>query len=170
MNQRLRISTIAITLAGMVSCGEHETPEQMRLPVVSVRAGTVESREIPVFQEVVGTVRPGLESQVAAKATGRIVRFLATPGMRVEKGELLAELEVNELRASLDRAQATLDQANGSLNRYRNLLASGAATLAEFDRVEAQQRVAAATVKETESMIANATVSAPFTGVGSRKK
>ncbi|MCB1100543.1 MAG: efflux RND transporter periplasmic adaptor subunit [Verrucomicrobiae bacterium] len=169
MKRFYKVSTLAAALFGMISCGGHETSERTPLPTVPVQTVTVKASQIPTFQEVIGTVRPGLEARISAQATGRIVRFLAAPGMRVEKGELLAELEVKELRASLDRAQATLDQANSSLSRYRNLLGSGAATQAEFDRVEAQQRVAEATVRETNSMIANATVMAPFSGVVTQK-
>ena len=156
-------------LLGIFSCSDYDSPKSEPLPVVSVRVAKVESDQIPALEEVVGTLRPRLNSNVSAKATGRILRFLATPGMRVEKGALLVELEVDELKASLERALASLDQANRDLKRYQNLLKAGAATQSEFDRVQAQQRIAAATVKESQSRVANAAVTAPFAGVITRK-
>jgi len=139
------------------------------LPALAVETLVVESEELPVYDEVVGTVRPHLEAQVSAKVTGRIVKMSAVPGMKVEKGVVLAEIEVEELKAALERAQASKENAGRDLERYRKLLSTGAATQAEFDEVQMNHRMAAATVKETEVMIATATVQAPFAGTVTRK-
>ncbi len=171
MNARptLRSAAIGATFA-LAACGHDRPPPQAEAPpALAVRVATVRSAEIPIFREVVGTVRPALAATVSAKATGRILEFSAVPGQRVEAGAPLARLEVNELEAARDRARANLDQSTRELTRYRNLLASGAATQAEFERVEANQQVAEATLREIESTLANATVTAPFAGVITQK-
>jgi RND family efflux transporter MFP subunit len=153
------------------SCNPRHTPggTDPLLPTIAVETLVVKSEELPVYDEVVGTVRPHLEARVSAKVTGRIVEMLAVPGMKVKKGKVLARIEVEELKAALERAQASKENAARDLDRYRQLLSTGAATQAEFDAIQMKQRMDAATVKETEVMIANASVQAPFDGTVTRK-
>jgi RND family efflux transporter MFP subunit len=129
----------------------------------------VEQRGVPVLEEVVGTVRPRKEAQVTAKVTGRLLERKAIPGMKVKAGEVLAKLDVGELDAALVRAEAALGQAERDLARFRSLRDSGAVAIAEFEQAEARQRMAAATVAETKTMVRNATVTAPFDGTITRK-
>ena len=160
-----------LALAGVLSScgGGHHAPEVETLPPISAKTETVKSREVPVFEEVVGTVRPRHEARVSAKVTGRVLQMLAVPGKRATEGEVLATIEIGELDASLVRAEASLDQANRDLERYRKLRGTGGVAEAEVERIESQQRVAAATVTEIEVMVDNATVKAPFDGTITRK-
>jgi membrane fusion protein (multidrug efflux system) len=152
------------------SCGQHEEAFKAEsLPAVSVETAVVKSKQVPVFADVVGTVVPRLQAQVTAKVTGRVLEMKAVPGMRVKAGEVLATLAVAELDASLSRAEAALIQANRDFDRYKSLLAGNAATRAEFEQAESQQRMAVATVEEIRAMVSNATVTAPFDGTVTQK-
>jgi RND family efflux transporter MFP subunit len=144
-----------------------EAPEA--LAPVTVTRQAVERREVPVFEEVVGTVRPRKAAQVTAKVTGRLLEMTAIPGRKVKAGDLLAKLDVGELDAALARAEAALGQADRDLARFRSLRDSGAVALAEFEQAEARQRMANATVAETKTMVQNASVTAPFDGTVTRK-
>ena len=160
--------SLAILL--LVSCGSHDRlAEHENLPTVDVKVTEVKLEIVPIFEQVVGTVTARQQANVAAKVSGRLVTMLASAGKTVKKGELLAEIEVNETRAVLDRAQAALAQANKDFKRHQNLLAEAAVTQAEFDRIEAQQRMALASVQEVQSALKNASVMAPFDGVIIRK-
>jgi RND family efflux transporter MFP subunit len=139
------------------------------LAPVTVTRQAVERREVPVFEEVVGTVRPRKAAQVTAKVTGRLLEMTAIPGRKVKAGDLLAKLDVGELDAALARAEAALGQADRDLARFRSLRDSGAVALAEFEQAEARQRMANATVAETKTMVQNASVTAPFDGTVTRK-
>ncbi len=170
MAKRMAWLVVPLVLAG--SCKPRHAaqgPAAQTEPAASLEGRVANSEQQPVYEEVVGTVRPHLEARVAAKVTGRVVEMLAVPGMKVEKGQVLARIEVEELKAALERAQASKENAARDLDRYRQLLSTGAATQAEFDAVQMKQRMAAATVKETEVMIANARVQAPFDGTVTRK-
>jgi len=93
----------------------------------------------------------------------------AEPGQKVKAGDLLAHLDAEEIRAKLDQALAVEQQAVGDLKRYQKLLETAAATQAEFDAVQARERVAAGAVKEAQTMLGYADVAAPFDGVVTRK-
>ena len=166
------IRRISILLTGLflAGCGQEEVadaPESLA-PVMATRQA-VERREVPVFEEVVGTVRPRKAAQVTAKVTGRLLEMTAIPGRKVKAGDLLAKLDVGELDAALARAEAALGQADRDLARFRSLRDSGAVALAEFEQAEARQRMATATVAETKTMVQNASVTAPFDGTVTRK-
>ncbi len=165
--RRISILLTALFLAG---CGREEVAEapEALAPVTATRQA-VERREVPVFEEVVGTVRPRKAAQVTAKVTGRLLEMTAVPGRKVKAGDLLAKLDVGELDAALARAEAALGQADRDLARFRSLRDSGAVALAEFEQAEARQRMATATVAETKTMVQNASVTAPFDGTVTRK-
>lgn len=166
------IRRISILLTGLflAGCGREEVAEAPEaLAPVTVTRQAVERREVPVFEEVVGTVRPRKAAQVTAKVTGRLLEMTAIPGRKVKAGDLLAKLDVGELDAALARAEAALGQADRDLARFRSLRDSGAVALAEFEQAEARQRMATATVAETKTMVQNASVTAPFDGTVTRK-
>jgi RND family efflux transporter MFP subunit len=129
----------------------------------------IEAREVPVFEEVVGTVRPKKEAQVAAKVTGRLLEITAVPGTKVKTGEIIAKLDVGELDASLVRARAALEQAGRDRDRFLSLRESGAIAVAEYEQAESRERMAAATVQEIKTLVDNATVTAPFDGTITRR-
>jgi RND family efflux transporter MFP subunit len=90
-------------------------------------------------------------------------------GQAVAAGDVLCELDVREIKARLDQALAQSEQAAKDLERYANLLKQEAVTRAEYDAMEARSRMAAAAVAEAETMLGYAKVTAPFSGVITRK-
>ena len=171
-----RSTTRAVTVGSMAmlmfaGCGKapDASAQQPNLLTAIVRVQTVEVSEHIGMEEVVGTVRAKTRASIEARVTGRIVQMLVTPGQSVQRGELLAQLEVQEMRARLDQAIARNDQAERELQRYTALLQQEAATPQEFDAVQARQRVAHAIAKEAETVLGYARLTAPFDGVITRK-
>jgi RND family efflux transporter MFP subunit len=161
-------------LIGVSGCGPDPKPvspsqSQSPLPPVRVRVAVVENHGLAATEEVVGTVRARLHATVEAKVTGRIESVRVVPGQRVRLGETLVVLDSRETVARLDSAQAVLEQSARDLDRLRQLLKNGAATLAELEAVQSRHRVAVAAVSETETMLGHARVLAPFNGVITRK-
>ena len=139
------------------------------LPRATVKVQAVESKKRVATEEVVGTVRAKLHAVIAAKINGRIEQMLVVPGQTVRKGELLAQLDVREIQARLDQAKAVREQAENDLKRFSALLKQEAVTRAEFDAVQARERVAKATMTEAETMLDHSRITAPFAGQVTRK-
>ncbi len=59
----------------------------------------------------------GDEIEVSSKYPGRIVELLVREGDRVKKGQVIARLDSDEIRARVDRARAALDLARADLER-----------------------------------------------------
>lgn len=163
----IRLTLAAALLAG---CGRHEPPPRAdSLPGAPVRAAVVELSARTAHEEVVGTVRAKLRAAIEAKVSGRIETLLVAPGQTVKTGELLAQLDAREIQAKLDQALAVREQATRDLERARTLLAQKISTQAEFDAVQARERVAAGAVKEAETLLGYMKITAPFDGIITRK-
>jgi RND family efflux transporter MFP subunit len=161
---------VAGLLLALAACSRPAAPVPAEaLPTTTVRARPVEADTRAGREEVVGTVRARLRAVIEAKVSGRIEQMRVVAGQSVRAGDPLAELDAREVRARLDQATATRDQADSDLGRFRTLLAQDAVTRAEFDAVQARQRIAHAAVQEAETLLGHTRITAPFGGVITRK-
>jgi RND family efflux transporter MFP subunit len=161
-----------LALAGLALTGcQREIPQAAgeSLPAVAGAVVAVENRAHQAFEEVVGTVQSRQRAEIEPKVSARIERLLVSPGSVVKSGDLLVQLDAREIQARLDQALATLEQADKDLQRFAGLLEQQTVTQAEFDAVQARQRVARAAKVEAETMLGYTRITAPFDGVISRK-
>ncbi len=162
-------AALLLTTTGCHRDPAKSAPNSDARPVAKVVALTVERKPRPATEEVVGTVQSRLRALVEAKVSGRIVRLPVTLGQLVKAGELVAELDAQEVQARLDRAGATREQAARDIERAQRLLNEKVVSQAEFDLLQARLRVAAAGVIEAETMLGYTRITAPFNGVITRR-
>jgi len=143
----------------------------------SIAVTLVRKAEIQRLVQGPGTVQSRVPVAVGAKITGILVKLYADQGERVKKGQLLAELDSDQLRAQMagaraakNRAEQTLSGARADLlksqanleltqsnyRRYSELLKNGIISQAVFDTTEAALKVAESNVTVSEHAIAAA--------------
>jgi HlyD family secretion protein len=129
----------------------------------------VKKNTINEIYEAVGTVRPRTETRVEAQVTGKILSVYVKPGDFVKKGEKLIQLESNEFRTRIERAEQGLKSAEANrgqaikmieaararfkkteaqFNRARQLFADKALSTSEMERAEAEFLQAEAELKQ----------------------
>ncbi len=162
---------LLLPLLLLAACGRHETPPAAApaLPTATVHTLPAAYESHAATEEVVGTVRSKQRAVVEAKVSGRVLEYTATPGAMVQRGELLARLEVQEIQAKVDQARALLDQARREYDRQKQLITSNATTRQEYEAAEARVKITTAGLTEAETMLGYASVTAPFDGVVTRK-
>lgn len=167
----MRLAVLLLFPALFTGCGaKHEnTSDAAQLPTATVRVQTIESRPHTRTEAVVGTVQAKLHATLEAKVSGHIEQLPVELGQRVKAGELVALLGSSDLKARLDQAEASQEQAERNWNRISALFNQQAATRAEYDDAQAQKRAADAAVAEAKAMLAYARVVAPFDGVVTKK-
>jgi RND family efflux transporter MFP subunit len=125
-----------------------------------------------------GYVVAQVKAAVASKGTGRLERLLVEEGDKVRKGDLIAQLEDQDVLAALDKARADLavaradsSDARRSAERQQTLLASGLSSKAEFDAAEARYGRVVATILSARAAVRaavvgleNTRIRAPFDG------
>jgi HlyD family secretion protein len=134
---------------------------------------------LAVTVSATGTLAPRDQVDVGAEVSGRIDSLAVDFNDHVKKGQVLARINTDQLRAQLAQAQATLAQAEAtyrqdseSIRRDRalvrnNAMSAEAFNLAEgdFNRARAGVDLARAQVDQDETMIAKATIHSPINGV-----
>lgn len=161
---------LACALAVLAGCGEDAAPARAEpLPTATVLARTVERHQRTATEEVVGTVRAKLRAVIEAKVSGKIERMVVAPGKTVRQGALLASIEAREVQARLDQALAVRQQTEDDLKRASSLLAQRILPQSEYDAAQSRSRVAEAAVKEAETLLGYARITAPFDGTVTRK-
>jgi len=95
-------------------------------------------------REFVGVVRARYETDLGFRVAGKIVTRVVNVGDRVNAGDVVAQLDPQDLKlqvrsaeAELAAATSNLTQAAADLERYTTLRARGYASVADFDRKKA---------------------------------
>lgn len=96
-----------------------------RPPLVEV--GIAAESAVRERLSLVGALRPRQQVEVVPKVTGRIKRLLVDVGDSVKEGQLLAELEGDEVEQQVLRAEATLAVANATISQRQAELANAKA-------------------------------------------
>jgi len=154
--------------------GAFSTPLEVDATTVSLTYPSQASAVLTASGYVVAQQK----ASIASKATGRLVFLGVEEGDKVQKGEVLARLEDQDVIAALNRTRADLEvvradshDASESFLRQQTMYSRGLSPKAELDaaearlrRVEATIRSAAAAVVETEVALENTRIRAPFNG------
>lgn len=125
-------------------CSQVTTPEAQRARPVKTMVVTPgdELREL----SFPGKVAASKTAELAFMVSGLLVKYPVTEGLRVGKGEIIAQLRQDEFQAQLGIAQSQFDRAQSDLAALK----AGERT-EQRQRLEAQLRAAEATLANAES-------------------
>lgn len=172
MKKKLTAGLAVLLAAGFaVSCKPHPGGAGKGTPgsAAVVDVMTVESSPREVVEEVVGSVRTKTRAVVEANVSGRISKMPVVLGQKVNAGDLLAEIDAQEIQARFEQARAQREQAARDLERAQVLIKKQVSSRQDYDAAEARFRIADASVREAQTMLGYARVTAPFDGVIARK-
>jgi len=130
-----------------------------------------------------GTLQGFIESPIYARTSGYVLRWKRDIGARVEKGDVLAELDTPEVDQQLAQATAAREQSASSLElakisaeRWESLRLRDAVTQQELDErrsayLQAQSNLAAAdaNMRRLRDLESFKRVLAPYAGVVTRR-
>lgn len=119
---------------------------------VEVTAGRVERGSVSDKLDEDGLVKSGVEAALAPRTQGRLARVLVKTGERVRVGQLVAELESDDLKAALRVAEANEQAAAAAVEQARaRLQAEHRAVAAELTGSQAARQVASANLDRLEN-------------------
>ena len=129
-----------------------KSQQMSRMPggSAAVTAATARRDSIGVYLEAIGTVTPVYTSSITSQVTGMVTAVHYKEGQLVKKGEVLIDLDPRPFQATLAQAQGTLEkdsqtlaQAEQNLERYRAAWARNAIarqTVDDQEKLVAQQK------------------------------
>lgn len=155
--------------------------ETLAIPTVAVIHAATESAEEDLV--LPGTMQAYVESPIYARTNGYLKKWYHDIGSRVQKGELLVDIDTPEVDQQLSQARADLNtaQANANLSkitatRYQELIKTDGVSKQEVDNavgdLEAKfaiVRSAEANVRRLEELESFKHIYAPFSGVITRR-
>ncbi|MEJ5171184.1 MAG: biotin/lipoyl-binding protein, partial [Fimbriimonadales bacterium] len=131
---------LVLAAASFVGCGRGEPNASSAGaetgPTKDAQTLIVEEQTVPEWLEATGTVRTKLEATLAAKIMSRVVSVSVREGDAVRKGQVLVELEGNDLAAAEELARAGLEAAKVNLGNSQ--------TVAKMERAMSEARLSQA--------------------------
>ncbi len=162
------LAAAGMALLGAESCGlkKEKITEQ---PAVKVDVLAVSDQGISSGRNYSGTVVAGDGADISFSVPGTVKAVYVTNGQKVQKGQLLAELNSETLQNSYNIALAALAEAQDAYNRFEKL--HNAKALADMKWVEVQNALKTAenTADAARRAVGDAKVYAPVSGTVANK-
>ena len=108
-------------------------------------------------------------AKITPKISGKVLQLNVDTGVNVKKGDVIAVLESTNLRAQLDEASASLNEAQREYDRQAALWKQGVTSRSLYDSAEARLKTAKARVEQIRINMQDMVVRAPFDGTVATK-
>ncbi|TDS17249.1 efflux RND transporter periplasmic adaptor subunit [Sphingobacterium paludis] len=186
MNKNFLFSALIIS-SGLFwqSCGSGDKPAKQQQgagqeqPAVPVSTVAVEKQIVSGIKSYPGSVIPLQETKIFAEVSGYVTKINVTDGASVAKGQVLYEIDriryqaaVDQAKAAVEIAKATLQRGEKDLTRYQTLADKDAIAkqtldnaLTEVSNQKAQVQSAQAALTTAQTNLQRAVIRAPYSGV-----
>jgi membrane fusion protein (multidrug efflux system) len=132
---------------------------------VEVIAQTVRLQKIVDEVEALGTLQANESVELTASVTELVTKVDFDDGQRVNKGDVLLEMDMAEELAQLAEERSVEKEASRQLARVKSLTQKGVSSEATLDERQRLYAAAKARIAAIESRIAQRRIVAPFDGV-----
>ncbi len=156
----------------VAGCRRASPPPTPPPPVVEV--APVEQRDVPIHADWTATLDGYRNAQIRAQVTGYLISQPVREGSLVHTGDVLFELDPRPFRATLDQANAQVDQsiadearALRDVQRDEPLAAARAVPKAQLETEQQVYRAAVAAVQAARANAQSAALNLGFTHVRS---
>jgi len=162
----MKILKIIICIILLVASGCRNEPAKpvaekvTRVKMAGIKPDTI---SIPVHSS--GILATSNEMKLSFKAGGIVASVSAGEGDRVKEGEILAELNLSEIRANVNIASSAYDKALRDYNRVKNLYADTVATLEQLQNTSTALEISKSNLEIARFNLRHSTIRAPGDGV-----
>lgn len=174
MKKYLITGSIAIVVIALIVANFLKSEKGTSVDVQYIDKGTI-------VQKVMGSgqIRPEVQVKISANVAGKIIALHAEEGDTVRYGQLLVELDQEQYKALLERAESTLlamlakeKKVKSEHERSKDLYAKGLISEAEFEAIQASYdaavsdtRQARAAVKEAKDQLSKTRLHSDMNGI-----
>ncbi len=155
----VRVATMALSaLTAALMLTACSRPEPVPEAVRAVRTMTVQLEPLNAELDFAAEIQARVESRLAFRVGGKLLRRSVEVGQVVRNGQLLAQVDAEDLRlgehaarAAEGAAEVNASQAGADLERFKELFAQGFISSAELQRRESTARVAQAQLAQARA-------------------
>jgi RND family efflux transporter MFP subunit len=157
----VRFNRLAVTIAAAVLLVACSKPAPQPEPIRAVKVITVGATGAQSTLEYAGEVKARVESRLGFRVGGKLTDRPVELGQRVKAGQLLAQLDPQDLKLASDAARAQVlvaqtsrDLAAADFKRYQELKAQNFIGAAELERRESTLKVTQAQLDQAQAQLA----------------
>lgn len=133
-------------------------------PGISVEVVVLDPRPLEVQVPATGRLLAREAVEIVSELSRRLVRVRAVEGTAVKKGDVLFELDAQDIEAELSRLEVQARLAKATLDRTAKLLGEGIANQQDFDLARARYDELSAQRRLSEVTLSRTLIRAPFAG------
>lgn len=169
----LKWSVVLAALLGGLLLGGCDRRQQSPPPSVpEVATVTIQPQKVVLTAELPGRTSAYLIAEIRPQVSGLIQKRLFREGSDVKAGQVLYQIDPAPFQATLDNAKAALDRAEASLpsirlrvDRYRELLADKAVSQQDYDDASAALKQTEADIQYCKATVEMARINLGYTRV-----
>jgi len=159
---------LLITLVSILSGCNKETTEIKPEVIRPAKIFTVADPLMGTKRVYPGEVKAGDRSEQAFRLSGELIKLPAKAGMKIKKGQLLAELDPSDFQLTVDEQQAKYDLAKIQYDRVEELVKKQLIPRSDFDKAKSGLLTATADLKMAKAKLSYTQLRAPFDGIISK--
>lgn len=172
--RRVRWTVLAAALAAsLAACGGGAGPGKdagaNAQTAIPVEVAAARHQSVTANYSGTATLEAVGDAQVVSKTTGIVLKILVEEGQRVEKGQLLAQLDDDQARNKLAQADATLKKAQAAYDKAEKGLALKITPRADYDRDKYDLETQRAVVAGAQLDVSYTRIVAPISGVVAKR-
>jgi membrane fusion protein (multidrug efflux system) len=138
--------------------------------VPQVTLAPVRNERVSQKLEALGNARANESVDVSSKTSNVVMAIKFRDGERVQRGQVLVQLDDAQTRADVAAAQATLTDSESQFNRSRELMQTQALSKSSYEQLEATLKANRARLQSAQARLEDTVIRAPFSGrVGLRR-
>jgi len=153
-----------ISLLAVLGC-QSQKVDASKANVINVKTATVTKTELSIPIHTSGVVAAHEEMKLAFKTGGIIAKIVVDDGATVKSGDILATLNLTEIKAQVNQAKNGYAKAERDFNRVKNLFTDSVATLEQMQNSETALNVARSSWEIAEFNLKHSHIIAPAAGV-----
>jgi membrane fusion protein (multidrug efflux system) len=170
LNKKIGVILSTVLLGGLLltGCRRQQPPP----PATEVTAVTVQPQQVVLTTELPGRTSAYLVAEIRPQVNGIIQKRLFTEGSDVNAGQVLYQIDPAPFQAALDNAKASLSRAEASLtsirlraDRYKDLLNDKAVSQQDYDDAASALNQAEADIQYWKAMVETANINLGYTKV-----
>lgn len=165
----IALSLVAVAIGAAVTYQKLDTgpagPGTLERPATVVNTVQPQWRQVRDQVQAVGSLRAMNAVELTTEVSGRVVALNLQTGRRVQKGEILVQLDDRQARADLQIIEARLADARRQLERAQRLRSNSSIAQSQVDELRTAVDVAEAERQAAQVRLENHHIKAPFAGV-----
>ena len=160
--KKVHFAIAAVVLIALCGCGEKKktaAEQTVRVKVQQIQAEVVNGE-----QGFSGTIEESSGTSLSFAVTGTIKKIYVSAGQMVAAGQLIAELDPTTLQNAYIIAKTSLEQAQDTYNRMKELHDAGSLPEMQWISIENQLKSAMASEAMSKKSLNDTKLYAPFSG------